>query len=382
MKVLHVIPAVSPKYGGPSNVLWPMCRALQAHGVDVQIASTDAEPGGHIPINLESSTTYEGVRAVFFRKQWSEAFAFSHSMARWLEAHVTDFDLIDIHGVFSHASLSASRACRIKGVPYVIRPHGHLERWGMDQKPARKKVFLKLGGMSMLRNAAAIHYVSASERHSSEEALGVNHGVTIPLGIKLDEMTVPATCGEYRNRRPYVLVLSRLVPTKGVDVLLKAFLTAREDPSLSDWQLVMAGGGTPKYEAHLKRLIAQSSASESVLLTGWLQGEAKARALANASLLALPSYNECFGLCVLEAIAYGVPVLVGPQVGLAKEIQAAGAGWITPIDAKSISDTLTTALGDQDERRRRGEAGRSLSRKFSWDVVVEQLITLYESLLR
>ena len=381
MKVLHVIPAVSPKYGGPSNALLQICRAQQAHAVEVQIASTDAEPGGHIAVKLECSTTYEGVPAIFFRKQWSEAFKFSRSMASWLKRSVTDFDVLEIHGVFSHACISASRACRKKGVPYVIRPLGHLERWALDQKLARKKVFLKLGGMSMLRNAAAIHYTSANERHSSEEALPLNHGAIIPFGINLDELTVLGKCEQDRKRRPYVLVLSRLLPTKGIDVLLRAFLAVRKDPRLSDWQLVIAGGGPPKYEALLKDLIAQSDAGDSVRLTGWLLGEDKARALSGASLLALPSHHESFGLCAVEAMAHGVPVLVGPEVALATEIQGAGAGWIAPVETKSISDTLTAALGDHEERQRRGEAGRSLSRKFSCDVVAEHLIQLYESVI-
>ena len=237
-----------------------MCRAQQAHGIAVQIASTDAEPGGHIRVELESSTTYKGVPAIFFRKQWSEAFKFSRSMASWLKRRVTDFDVLEIHGVFSHACISASRACRKKGVPYVIRPLGHLERWALDQKLARKKMFLKLGGMSMLRNAAAIHYTSASERHSSEQALALNHGAIIPFGINLDELTVPAGCEQDRNQRPYVLVLSRLLPTKGIDALLRAFLAVRKDSRLSDWQLVIAGVGPPKYEALLKDMIAQSDA--------------------------------------------------------------------------------------------------------------------------
>jgi glycosyltransferase involved in cell wall biosynthesis len=382
MKVLHVIPAVSSKYGGPSNALLPMCRALRSHGVEAQIASTDAEPGGHIQVELNSPTTYEGVPAIFFRKQWSEAFKYSSAMARWLGRSVADFDLVHIHGVFSHAALSASRSCRKHGVPYLIRPLGHLERWALDQKPTRKKMFLKLGGMSMLRNAAAIHYVSASEKDLSEEALATNHGVTIPLGIKLDTLTSSAAGERDRNRRPYVLVLSRLLPTKGIDVLLKAFLAARRDPSLSDWQLIIAGDGPPQYEEVLKQLIAQGNAGDAVHLTGWLDGKAKARALDGASLLALPSYHEAFGLCVVEAMARGVPVLVSPQVALAPEVQAARAGWITPVEVDSICDTLAAACGDREERGRRGEAGRTLSQKFSWDVVAEQLVQLYESVLK
>src|SRR5205814_840266 len=81
--------------------------------------------------------------------------------------------------------LAASRACQRQGVPYLIRPLGHIESWSLAQKPLRKKLFLKIGGASMLRNAAALHYVSSSEKQLSEAALKLNHGVVIPLGIDL-----------------------------------------------------------------------------------------------------------------------------------------------------------------------------------------------------
>src|SRR2546427_1570843 len=84
MKVLHVIPAVSPKYGGPSHALVPMCKALMAAGVDVQIATTDAEPHGHLQVELGTQTEFQGVPAIFFRKEVSESFKYSPGLARWL----------------------------------------------------------------------------------------------------------------------------------------------------------------------------------------------------------------------------------------------------------------------------------------------------------
>jgi glycosyltransferase involved in cell wall biosynthesis len=96
-------------------------------------------------------------------------------------------------------------------------------------------------------------------------------------------------------------------------------------------------------------------------------------------LLALPSYQENFGLCVMEALACGVPVLVSPHVNLAEEIEAAGAGWISPVKAESLCETLTSALRDQDELSRRGALGRLLAQRFNWHNVAEMLAQLYES---
>jgi glycosyltransferase involved in cell wall biosynthesis len=385
LKVLHVIPAVSPKYGGPSHAIVAMCRALMTRGVHVQIASTNAEPDGHIDVELESLTSFEGVPAIFFRKDWSEAFKYSRTMANWLDRNVADFDVAHIHGVFSHACLSAARACQRAGVPYLIRPLGNLDPWSLRQKPVRKELFLNLGGKRMLRGAAAVQYTSADEKKLSEGALNLNHGVVIPLGVELDGNVEPASSNgnavSVARRRPYVLVLSRLQPTKGIDVLIDAFVSLLKDDTFRHWQLVIAGDGPLQYVAALKRRIEASNASESVALVGWLNGEAKADALRRASLLGLPSYHENFGLCVVEAMSYGVPVLVSPHVNLAHEIEASGAGWISEVDAVALRNTMATALGDSDERRRRGEAGRKLAREFDWHNVSDALVQLYESVI-
>ena len=386
LKVLHVIPAISPRYGGPSHALAPMCRALMARGVNVQIASTDAEPGGHVRVRLQSPTSYEGVPAIFFRTSWSEAFKYSRSMSNWLKNNVGNFDVVHVHGVFSHACLSAARACQRNRVPYVIRPLGHLDPWSLRQKSARKRIFLKFGGNRMLREASAVQYTSARERKLSEGALNLNHGVVIPLGANLSlpeesaglgKVSAPATV----SRKPYVLVLSRLQPTKGIDVLIDAFVSILKDKSFKNWQLVIAGDGPPQYVASLRRQIEASGASESIMLIGWLNGEAKEQALRHASLLALPSHHENFGLCVVEAMSYRVPVLVSPHVGLASEIEGGGAGWISEVNADALGNTMTKALSDDNERRRRGEAGRLLARQFDWHKVAETLAQLYESIV-
>ena len=83
MRVLHVIPAVSPKYGGPSEALVPMCKALSKRGVDVQIASTDAEPRGRIRVELATPTAYQDVPVIFFKRQWSEAFIGMSRVLTW-----------------------------------------------------------------------------------------------------------------------------------------------------------------------------------------------------------------------------------------------------------------------------------------------------------
>ena len=384
MKVLHVIPSVSPKYGGPSQALTAMCRALMARGVEVQIASTDAEPFGHLGVALESLTSYQRVPAIFFRRQLSEAFKYSGSMTRWLNRNVARFDLVHIHGVFSHSCIAAARACRRQRIPYLLRPLGNLDPWSLRQKSLRKKLFLNLGGRRMLRHAAAIQYTSQSEKTLSECALNLNHGVVIPLGvdIKTNGFAAANKSASANQSGPYVLFLSRLQPTKGVEALIDAFVAVKREIRFREWKLVIAGDGPADYVDSLRRKISAYDARDFILLPGWLEGDAKAKALREAALLALPSEHENFGLSVVEAMACGLPVLVSPQVALAPEIEAAGAGWIREAEPEALRITLSEILGDEPERQRRAEASGLLAARFDWRNVAQALAGLYESVLR
>ncbi len=95
--------------------------------------------------------------------------------------------------------------------------------------------------------------------------------------------------------------------------------------------------------------------------------------LSGASLLVLPSHQENFGLCVMEALSHSVPVLVSPHVNLAEEIALANAGWIATVDKDALATRLAEALGDEEERARRGRAGKQLSQKYSWESAAKRL---------
>src|SRR5687767_13054824 len=105
--VLHVIPAVAPRYGGPSQAVVGMARALPRHGVRVLIATTDADARGKLSVPLGVRVDWQGVPAIVFPRQFSEAFKYSGPLGRWLRGHVTDFAVVHIHAVFSHACLAA-----------------------------------------------------------------------------------------------------------------------------------------------------------------------------------------------------------------------------------------------------------------------------------
>jgi glycosyltransferase involved in cell wall biosynthesis len=169
-----------------------------------------------------------------------------------------------------------------------------------------------------------------------------------------------------------------LHPKKGLESFIEIFLQLANTADYRQWRLVVAGDGEPDYVASLKRLIHQQRGEDKIFFAGWLGGLDKMVALRGAALLALPSRQENFGLVVAEALACGTPVLVSTQVNLADEITAAKAGWVAPLERAAWLETLSHVLRDDDERARRGLAGRELAQaRFTWPGVATELARLY-----
>jgi glycosyltransferase involved in cell wall biosynthesis len=353
--------------------------------LEVLVATTDADGPERLPVPLGRTIEYRDVPAIFFRRQWSEAFKYSRPLAMWLKQSVGQFDVVHIHAVFSHASVAAAAAARNSRVPYVVRPLGSLNPWALSHKPWRKSILLHAGAGRMLHQAQAIHYTSHAERDHSEAALGLRRGIVIPLGISLPEFDdrdhTPTNRWPARpSVHPYVLVLGRLHPVKGLELLIDAFVEVARS-RFPEWRMKVVGDGEGAYVEDLKRRVRHARAEDLIEFCGWLEGEAKESALCDAQLLAMPSRQENFGLAAFEALARGVAVLVSDQIDLAREIDVAGAGWVTRLDRHALTDTLADALANESARKACGRAGQALVRhRFAWPTIASQLEQLYRSM--
>jgi glycosyltransferase involved in cell wall biosynthesis len=102
----------------------------------------------------------------------------------------------------------------------------------------------------------------------------------------------------------------------------------------------------------------------------------------DADLLTLLSWRENFGMVVLEGMAAGLPVLLGTEVGLAQEVQAAGAGCVVGDEPDAIARAWSDLIADRDQRTRCAEQGRLLvARSFSTEAVAGRMLSLLEEIV-
>ena len=387
MKILHVIPSISPLRGGPSLVLQTIASGLAARGVDVHLAMTDDNGPGRLSVPLGQPVYENGVTRWYFPRH-TRFYTVSIDITKWLWSHVAEFDLVHIHALFSYCSNVAAWIAKRKNVPYLIRPLGVLNVWGMqNRRPWLKRQSFRFIESGLLANACAIHYTSEDERAQAEH-LGIRQpALVIPNPVEAPPHSPEEFRGEFRarfpelsNNRKLVLFLSRIDRKKGLDILIPAFADVRSHHP--DAVLVVGGSGEPAFVESLKLLATRADLNTAIIWTGFLSGREKWAAFADADLFVLPSYSENFGVAVVEAMSFGVPVLVSDQVAIHREISEAGAGIIVPARRDSLAEGLDRLLIDSELRAVLAERSSHLANtKFSIDVVIEQLMHAYRELL-
>jgi len=345
MRILHVIPSLAAVHGGPSVVLPIMERALSAEGVEVETVTTDDDgPGRHHDKGDGNPREENGVIRRYFQKQ-TEFYKVSLPLARWLKKEVSRFDVVHIHAMFSFTSIAAARAARRAGVPYVIRPLGVLNQYGVKQRRAfLKRVSLRWVEGPLLRDAAAVHFTLPEERDEAQ-LLGLAFSpVVIPLGLEATPLP-PANPAA----RPTVLYLSRIDPKKNIEGLLGAWKLIQ--PAHPDWQLVIAGSGDPAYELTLRKLAEDLGVSSSVVWPGLVKGQEKSQLLSDARIFTLPSYSENFGIAAAEALLAGKACVFTPGVAVGALAARHGAAMLAAGPAAELVAPPLAALMDQPKNR-------------------------------
>ena len=395
LKVLHVIPSLSLKRGGPSVAVVAMAKALMREGVDVHIATTNDNGDTVLDVNCDAWTTIDGVPCRYF-KRWSapiralREFSFSRSFNTWFRASAHSYDVIHVHALFSGISSYAMLSARRTNIPYVIRSIGQLETWSLAQSKFRKMLFLKLFEHSNLRHARFIHCTAPSEARAIASFDSSLNSRVIPLGIEDHFASTDFASQKQAAQRAFrlvhgidpqvqiVLFLARLHPKKGLEHLLKALA---KDANTSAVHLVVAGDGEQKYIDQLQGLAQELGLGQKCHFIGFVEGDTKCQTLLAADVYCLPSSNENFGISVLEALSAGCAAVVSSEVALAHDIQSKGLGAVVEYSrlTKDLGPALHQLLAQPSVLQEIGlRARKHALEHYSWQAAAVKLKAAYQ----
>ena len=129
-------------------------------------------------------------------------------------------------------------------------------------------------------------------------------------------------------------------------------------------------------------MVGHEGLRDRVTFTGALNGRTKWEAMAAATMLVLPSYQENFALVVAEGMRIGLPIVLSRRVNIWSDVVEAGAGLPCELAADSVAETICRLLADPEMAQRIGRCGRQLAeQKFTWDRTATAIEAVYLKVL-
>lgn len=349
MRVLHVIPSVSTVHGGPSEAMKLFEQACIAAGQDIETATTDDDgPGKRNGLVNGAAVNIDGVVRHYFRKT-TDTYKVSLPLFAWLWKNIDKYDVIHLHALFSFSSTAAGLIARYKKVPYIIRPLGTLNKYGLEKRRAfAKRLSMFFIENALLKHASCVHCTSEREKADVEElepglmirVLPLSASPTLAIDRNVAIQHLPALAD-----KRWLIFMSRLDPVKNIELLFQAFERSLKTLP-EDVVLLVAGDGQDAYRRSLIELARKLGIDTRVVWAGHLQGNVKASALGGAELFILPSQSENFGMAAAEAMLAGVPCALSEGVAIAEAAAGAGAAMILGNDVDKMAAQIVNVVGD------------------------------------
>jgi phosphatidyl-myo-inositol dimannoside synthase len=353
-----------PRVGGIQRTLESLCRALPAEKVSVIAPSSDGSEA------FDEGTAFEVVRE---RRRFIWP---TPSFGDRLDAEITrtGAEVVLFGDAFPLALLGPRLASR--GVPYVVLAHG-FDYW-LSTVPVAHSVMKRMTSHAS-RVAGCSEFISRRVRTAVPRHVPVS---VLRPGADVERFRPDLPTANIREKhglgnRPLIVCVSRLVPRKGQDVLIRSMrVIQRRVPEAA---LLIVGSGP--HEAKLRSL-AEREPPRSVYFVGEVTEQDLPRYYSVGDVFAMPCRTRMAGLEVegwgnvfIEAAACGRPVVVGDSGGSREALVHGETGLLVDgSDVEGVADALATLLEDPPYAMQLGKAGRArVEREHTWPRVAERL---------
>jgi glycosyltransferase involved in cell wall biosynthesis len=289
---------------------------------------------------------------------------------------------LKIHAIFSfHYTMpyltGIPRIVTVPDLTFYLFP-------GMHQK-SKRLYFKSLLPLSLAWSRKIVTISESTKQDLLKRFRRVNPGKVEVIHLGVEIKHPPAQAKEHLEKlglaeKKYLLFVGTLEPRKNLPNLIEAFhqviTAAKKDKK--EYKLVIAGKKGWFYR-QIFETVKKHHLEESVIFTGYVEDEVKQSLLAHAFLFIYPSFYEGFGLPVLEAMVYGVPVICGNTSSL-PEVGGDAALLIDPHNPWEIAQAILKGLSDRAWMEKRSKQSVIQARKFSWQLTAEKTLVLLSSL--
>lgn len=358
---------LDPQSGGVGRYARELMPALLEAGDDLEL---EAFVGSQVPEELVAEPWGEGVRWV----RQDSGSPLARLRAQWVGQARAARRLDVLHGVANVVALAAPRAAR------VVTLHDLIWMRHPDAMSRADRLAMRATAIPSARRADRVIAVSHATRDDVVSTLGLDPArVDVVLqGVRLEDSPAfapssPAVRAEHGlGDAVVILCVAQKRSHKNLAGLIRAHAL------LDDRHAVLVLPGAPtEHEGELRALAAQLGVSDRIRLPGWLP-EAQVEGLyAVASVFVLPSFEEGFGLPLLEAMRRGVPVACSDRSAL-KEVAADAAQLFDPSRPEDIARAVGQLLASPSRCNELVERGHRRCRELTWARTAQGTLETYE----
>jgi D-inositol-3-phosphate glycosyltransferase len=216
---------------------------------------------------------------------------------------------------------------------------------------------------------------------------GVETSRFYPINPDEAREAIELTC-----KKRILLFVGRIEPLKGLANLIQALSIIRGNGKCGrDCYCLVVIGGDPDASKDtmsaemykVKKLCSELGLDDLVLFLGKRAQETLPYYYSAADMLIMPSYYESFGMVALEAMACGTPVVASQVGGLPYLVKDGKTGFVVPGgDPQALVEPLNRLMNDPDLREKMGEQAVEHARKYSWELIANQIASVYKELLK
>lgn len=228
-----------------------------------------------------------------------------------------------------------------------------------------------IGRVQKLMRHIIIHHADACIASSTKAKEKLLHWGVPERKIFISLLTVDISRFRYAEKRENqhtLLFVGRIIPLKGLDLLLRALPKVHQP-----FELLIVGDGEVEEKTKLMAMAEETHVAQHIRWLGFQSGEPLADAYRRASVFVLPTREDCFGLVLLEALCSGTPIVASKYADGAYDTVHPGENGliVDPEDADALAEAIDSILGSEEIQRRYSQNCRQYIPQFEFEAVMQ-----------
>ena len=364
MKIIHVVAYYPPHLGGMENTVKELAERTQALGYNVLVLTSD---------KTESRLKEKPMKNLMIR--YLQSFELFHTplipaLPLELLKEADRNTIVHVHFAFAYISEMSIIFSKLKFAKIVT--HLHIDPMASGRMGFLLSFFKKIWRCVLPFSDAIICPTSDYvDIFSSEYGIDRKRCFVIPSGIDLADYKRKATISKSINE---VLFVGRLAKQKNLAVLLRAF--ALVNKNAPDMRLNIVGSGED--ERILRKMIIEEKIN-NVILHGRVSDERLSELYLNSDLFVLPSISESFGIVLIEAMAYGIPIIASDIPGIRNSLS--GCGLLVNPSPEDFATAILKLKDDKIARQELVEKYQTVLKNYDWNLNIKRIVKVYKKVI-